>query len=137
MQIRNYLFPILVSVFAILFFKYFISNVNMQEGFELTDKSIKDFLLIQNTINPQKVFDTEILKQQVDQKELDYFIQHQKWNWSNETIEKYKDALRKNPYIRTDITDAVNYAQSIYNERAILQVLKYQEMTKLYNADME
>ena len=36
------------------------------------------------------------------------------------------DAVSQNPYIRTNINDSTNTAKTIYNENAILQVLKMQ-----------
>jgi len=100
------------------------TSSHSKEGF--TQKSINDFLLIQDTINKHKVFDMNIISQQASQAELDYFNTNGLWPWSIPTIELYQEAIRKNPYIRADAADATNYARTIYNEAAILRVLSYQ-----------
>ena len=100
-----------------------------------TDSSLQDFLLIQNTINRQKIFDTNILSKQATQEELDYFNSHGMWPWSSKTTQKYIDATNKNPYIRTYSKDAVNYARSIYNENAILELLSNQTNEGLFKID--
>jgi len=100
-----------------------------------TDSSLQDFLLIQNTINRQKIFDTNILSKQATQEELDYFNSHGMWPWSESTTQKYIDATNKNPYIRTYSKDAVNYARSIYNEAAILELLSNQTNEGLFKID--
>jgi hypothetical protein len=91
-----------------------------------TTQSERDFLLIQNTINKENVFDMNIIKSQASQEELDYFNANGMWPWSQKVIELYEEAISRNPYIRTVPEEAVNYARTIYNEAAILRVLSYQ-----------
>ncbi len=91
-----------------------------------TNKSQKDFLAIQNTINKQKIFDMDIISQQASQEELDYFNKYGIWPWSQKVIQLYESAIERNPYIRTVPGDATNYARTIYNEAAILRILSYQ-----------
>jgi len=109
----------ILSLSLIILYRF--AYITKLESF--TDASLQDFLLIQNTINRQKIFDTNILANQTTQEELDYFNSHGMWPWSNETIQKYIDATNKNPFIRTYSKDAVNYARTIYNEAAILELL--------------
>lgn len=97
-----------------------------------TDSSLQDFLLIENTINRQKIFDTNILQKQASQEELDYFNSHGMWPWSTNTTQKYINATNSNPYIRTYSKDAINYARSIYNEAAILELLSNQTNEGLF-----
>jgi hypothetical protein len=101
-------------------------NLNLKEGFEWSEKSKQDFLLVQDTLNHQKVFDLEILQQQASQEEVEYFNKHGKWQWSQKTKDLYMNAINKNPYIRTLSSDALNHAMTIYNESAILLVLSQQ-----------
>lgn len=91
-----------------------------------TTQSERDFLLIQNTINKQNVFDMNIIKSQASQEELDYFNANGMWPWSQKVIELYEEAVSRNPYVRTNPEQAVNYARTIYNQAAILRVLSYQ-----------
>ena len=99
----------------------FVALSKSKEGF--TDKSARDFLTIQSTINPQKSFDMKVLSTQASQEELDYFNTYKIWPWSIPTIELYQESIRRNPYVRVDAHDATNYARTIYNEEAILRVL--------------
>lgn len=91
-----------------------------------TNKSQRDFLAIQNTINKQKVFDMNIISQQASQEELDYFNKNGMWPWSQKVIQLYQEAIERNPYIRTVPKDATLEARKVYNETAILRILSYQ-----------
>jgi hypothetical protein len=95
-----------------------------------TGKSLKDlqndFLKIQNTINKNKVFDMNTINSQASQEELKYFNKNGKWPWSQKVINLYQDAVNSNPYVRTVPQQASNYAQTIYNQNAILTLLSYQ-----------
>ena len=91
-----------------------------------TQDSKLNFLLIQNTINRQKIFDMKKIETQASQEELDYFNKNGMWPWSQKVIDLYKEAIVRNPYIRTDPDDAVNYTRTIYNESAIIRLLTYQ-----------
>lgn len=99
-----------------------------KEGFESkTQENInKDFLRIQNTINRDKVFDMNIINKQATKEEMEYFNENGKWPWSQEVIDLYKEAINRNPYIRTLPEISVEYARTIYNQNAILQLLTYQ-----------
>ena len=106
----------LAIVFVVLY-----RTLQSKDGF--IQKSVHDFLKIQDTINPHKVFDIDILSTQASQEELDYFNQYGMWPWSVTTIDEYIQAIHKNPYVRNNQTEAVNYARTIYNEAAIRRVL--------------
>jgi hypothetical protein len=54
------------------------------------------------------------------------------WPWSSNTTQLYINATNSNPYIRTYSKDAVNYARSIYNEAAILELLSNQTNEGLF-----
>lgn len=125
---------LLLGVVFILLYRFSLLSTRetgtLKESF--TPKSELDFLKIQHTINRQKVFDMEVMNKQTTQEELDYFNTNGYWPWSKETIEKYIASLEKNPYVRTVPKDAVNYARSIYNETAILQLLYLQSNEGLF-----
>ena len=99
------------------------TQIIKKEGFELSQTSINNFLQVQHTINPKIVFDMEVIKQQSNQEELDYFLKNGMWPWSEEVIDLYKDAININQLIRTYSEDSVNYARTIYNEKAILKIM--------------
>lgn len=117
-------YGIIIGIILLIIYRFSHYREKFTQNF--TQKSINDFLNIQTTINPNKVFDIEILKQQISQSDLDYFNKNNKWYWNDKVIQLYKEALTKNPYVKVDIDDAVNYARTIYNQNAILQILSQQ-----------
>jgi hypothetical protein len=121
-----------LMLFLILIILYRFSTLVKVNKESFTDQSLQDFLLIQNTINRQKIFDTDILQTQATQEELDYFNSHGMWPWSDSTIELYISSTNKNPYIRTYSKDAIGYARTIYNEKAILELLSNQTNEGLF-----
>jgi hypothetical protein len=111
----------------ILLILYRFSQISREkEGFTWNKGSENDFLLIQNTINPNIVSDINIIKTQASQAELNYFNTNGTWPWSENTKRLYMEAINKNPFIRNYHQDAVNNAITIYNEAAILKLLSYQ-----------
>jgi hypothetical protein len=125
---KNYLyffFILCIFWFIIDIFKYVF--VLSKEGFELSDESVNLFIKQQHLINPQIIFDTTKLKNQVNQHDLDYFLKNGIWYWSDKVKNLYKSASEHNPYIRTSPEDSLNYAQKIYNQNAIQQVLSLQQ----------
>jgi len=110
----------------LLYIIFFLLFPKTLEPFTWNDTSAQSFLVTQHSMNPHIVFDLGVLQSQASQEEVDYFNENNKWPWSSSTTQLYETAIKKNPYIRTYSGDAVNYAQSIYNETAILTILKNQ-----------
>jgi hypothetical protein len=54
---------------------------------------------------------------------LTYFNKYAIWPWSPDVIQLYKDAAKRNPYIRTSPEHAVMRVRKIYNQAAILRIL--------------
>lgn len=143
---NNRIYGLIIGLLFLLLFRF--SQLSKREGFNLTgtfsitdsdqptdyniptgsftNKSKLDFLQIQNTINKQKVFDMNTIATQASQEELDYFNKNGMWPWSQKVIDLYKEAINKNPYIRTLPELAINQARTQYNEAAILRILSYQ-----------
>jgi hypothetical protein len=119
--VNNRMYGLLMAIILLIIYRF--SQLS-RENF--TTQSERDFLLIQNTINKQNVFDMNIINSQASQEELDYFNSNGMWPWSQKVIELYEEAIKRNPYIRTVPEQATNYARSIYNEAAILRILSYQ-----------
>jgi hypothetical protein len=119
-------YGVIVSVVFIVLYR-FARLTQTKEAFTWNKSSTTDFLLIQNSINRQRIFDVDMIQQnQASQEELNYFNKNGLWPWSQKTIELYTEALNSNPFIRTEAMDAINYARTIYNEAAILRMLSYQ-----------
>ena len=98
-----------------------------REGFsQWSDKTINDFLIFQNTINPGIVFDTSLIQNQASEQDAKELLQTGKWTWSPHVEKLYMDAVSQNPYIRIDAEYSANNAKTIYNENAILQILNMQ-----------
>jgi len=123
--LNNYKYGLMLGLCLIIFMR-FVDIVRIKgekEGFGLSQKSTFDFLKIQNTINPKIVFDMEHIKEQASQDDLNYFLENGMWPWSQNTIDMYTEAVKRNPFIRRHAPDSVNYTRRIYNEAAILQLL--------------
>ena len=118
---------ILLLIFIVIYRILTLSSkMNSKEGFTWNQTSINNFLDIQKLINPQIVFDASEIQKQASQKEVNYFIENGQWPWTNETKELYKQSLNTNPYVRTSPEDAINTISTIYNEKAILEMLSWQ-----------
>lgn len=102
------------------------TNTNVKEGFELSQDSITKFIRLQETMNPKVIFDTNILKQEVNQKELDYFLKNKKWPWTEEVTKLYNYHVKKNPYIQMYPQVSLDKVQTIYYQSAILKILSAQ-----------
>ena len=111
---------ILVTIVYTLYKPYY-------EPFKWTTDEERAFITLQSTINPHIVYDLNTLQKYVSSKDVKYVFEHGMWPWSEQTKELYKKALDKNPFIRTYSEDGLNYARSIYNEFAILYILKGQQ----------
>ena len=122
-SIKNTNYGILLFVVFIILYQF----SKKREGFaQWSDKTIYDFILFQNTINPGIVFDTSLIQEQATEEDAKELLQTGKWRWSPEVEELYMDAVSQNPYIRTSLQDSANNAKTIYNENAILQIIKMQ-----------
>ena len=118
---NNRMYGLIAGLITLILYRF--SRLS-RENF--TTDSERDFLLIQNTINKQKVFDMNVINSQASQEELDYFNKNGMWPWSQKIISLYEEAVSRNPYIRTLPELATNYARTIYNQTAILRILSYQ-----------
>ena len=99
---------------------------HLKEGFTWSEESGKQFIELQNSINPRIVFDLNEIKKQASQEDVDYFLKNSKWSWSKETEDLYNDLLNKNTYVRLNPEDAINNVKTKYNETIITQILNDQ-----------
>ena len=91
-----------------------------------SDETINDFVIFQNTINPQIKFDLDILQTQASEEDAKYLLKNGKWRWNSEVQKLYMDLVSINHYIRNTSEDSLNTAMTIYNQSAILQALRTQ-----------
>lgn len=99
---------------------------HLKEGFTWSEESGKQFIELQNSINPRIVFDLNEIKKQASQEDVDYFLKNSKWSWSKETEDLYNELLNKNTYVRLNPEDAINNVKTKYNETIITQILNDQ-----------
>jgi hypothetical protein len=128
-NVKNAVF---LFILVIILYRFSLLSVG-KEGFEWTEKSTNDFVLIQSTTNSNLVFDTNMIqKNQASQEEVDYFNKNGIWPWSDSTKELYVKAITSNPLVRISPEVGVQQAQKIYNETAILMILSYQTKEGLF-----
>ena len=133
------LFIIISFVFILLFISlwdFIFNNKNKEgfkegfkeefrEGFTWSDDSTRDFLIFQNTVNPNTQFDLEVIKKQASEDELKYLFKNNKWPWSNETSNLYLEATEHNSIIKRSPQASLDYVQKIYNENAAKQLISW------------
>lgn len=125
---KSNVYSILFIILCFLIFSIIVINkTSYYESFTWSTDDENDFIKLQFTINPRIIYDLETLKKYAPSKDVKYLLEHGLWPWSLETQDLYKKALDKNPFVRTYSEDGVNYARSIYNESAILYILKGQQ----------
>ena len=122
--LNNYRYGMILGLVLIIMTRFVdLIDVKNTESFGLSQVSTNNFLKVEHTINPEVVFDIDELNKQVSQEELDYFLDHGMWPWSEEVIKLYTKAINRNKFIRTYSGDSINYVRTIYNQNAILRVL--------------
>ena len=127
-----------LSLFS--FFSLFsLKNFNLErEGFEWSQSEKDEFVIAQHINNPRIIYNLEQLQKYASRDEVDTFLETGLWPWSDKTQQLYVNALEKNPYIRIYKTSGLNQARKIYNESAILFILKNQnEKMKYLNRQIE
>ena len=115
-------FGIALAIILIILYRF----SHLKEGFTWSEESGKQFIELQNSINPNVVFDTKEIKKQASQEELDYFLKNGKWPWSKGVEDLYKELLDKNTYVRLNPEDAMNDVKTRYNQSIITQILSDQ-----------
>lgn len=99
---------------------------SIKEGFQWSQQTSNDFLLLEKTINPNIIFDLNITQQQASEDEVKYLLENGHWPWSKEVQNLYMNASMNNTFIRNDPGDSLMKAQTIYNQAAILELLSLQ-----------
>jgi len=119
---KNYAYGIVIGIVLIIVYRF----SHIKEGFDWSQDSTDEFILLQNTINPNVVFDAKLIKNQASQEELDYFLKNGMWPWSPQVQELYKQSVERNPFVRTSPEEAVNQARTIYNQAIITEIISWQ-----------
>lgn len=118
---QNAPMALLLGVCVIIFYRF----SSFKEGF--TEDSTNQFLRLQQTVNPQLVYDMSNLEQQVSQSDLDNYLENGTWTWSEDVQDLYRESVKKNPYVRSNVEIGdVEDASKIYNEKVIMDILALQ-----------
>jgi len=88
-----------------------------------TDMLKRDFMAFQQTHLPGYYYDWKQLRKQVTPEDIRYLLKNNKWKWSHEVKELYKKYIRENLSVSIDPGIALENAQMVYNEKAILQLM--------------
>lgn len=118
-------YGILMAIIVIILYRF--HSLSTKEAFSWSQGSIKEFIQLQNSINPKIIFDTRETQKQASQEEVDYFLENKKWPWSQQTQDSYEESLQTNPYVRLYPPDAISDVRTKYNENAILDLLSSQK----------
>jgi uncharacterized membrane protein YcgQ (UPF0703/DUF1980 family) len=121
---------LLASILVIIYRSYILSNAqltNAKEGFTWTQEQVDEFIRFQDSASPQIVYNTKQLQKYASPSEVDNFLKNGFWPWSDATQQLYIQYLLKNPYVRIYKTNGLDSARKVYNESAILYILKGQE----------
>jgi len=141
----NNVFILFVIFFVCLFklglfnFRRWAVNKNINknkniEGFSLSGNTFvpwsKDlvhrFKVYQATVGENNYqYNMYILQQQATAADAEHLLSTGYWPWSDDTKQKYMDAVAVSPLISIDPGEAANNAMKIYNENAIKEQLAF------------
>ena len=85
----------------------------------------KQFLNLQSTINPQYIFNINVMQKYVSKDEMKQFLSNGKWNWSDKTKNDYLSYMKKNTGTKNWVDAAFDMKdlQTIYPESFIKELL--------------
>jgi hypothetical protein len=89
---NNIVYGIITALIFFILYRI-TTKSNLKEGFTWSQESIDKFIGLQQSINPNIVFDINKIKEQATQEEVDYFIKNGMWPWSKQVIQLYKNAV--------------------------------------------
>lgn len=104
------------------------SSSVVQEGFANSawpPDLVEKFLKFEAVLNPNIVYDMEVVQQQATPEEVSYLFENNKWPWSEEVQKLYKEAVAESSFIKVDPGISMIDAQQIYNEMAMKQILSF------------
>ena len=125
---KNINYGIIIAIIFVILYRF--HSLSMKEGFTWSQNSITKFIQLQNSINPNSIFDPRETQKQASQEEVDYFLENSKWPWSQDTQDLYEIATLENPYVRLYSKDHINDVRTRYNENIILEILSDQKKDK-------
>jgi hypothetical protein len=87
---------------------------------------IRRFNIYQTTINNNvNQFNLEVLQQQATPEEAEHLIKTGYWPWNDSLKQQYIDHVWSSTIIKIDPQYALNYAMSLYNQKAATELLAW------------
>jgi len=95
-------------------------------GYGWGDHVVKQFLELQSTINPEYIFNVNMIQKYISKYEVEDFLANDgKWVWSDETKQMYLDYINHDPRSKdwVDPSFDMKLLQTVYSESAIKKLL--------------
>lgn len=94
-------------------------------GYGWGDNVVKQFLELQSTINPSYIFNVNKMQKYISKDEMTDFLASGKWNWSDETKNKYLEYVDRDPRSKEWVHPSfdMKLLQTVYSESAIQKLL--------------
>lgn len=127
----NFKYAIALALFFIILSRvsWESSLEGIKEGFSenntWSDDLVAKFLKFQKVLNPNVVYDMKVVQQQAKPDEVEYLFKHNKWPWTKQVMDLYKQAVAENSFVKVDPGISMIEAQRIYNEMAMKQILSF------------
>jgi len=124
----HFKYAIALALFFIILSRVAWTNSSLKEGFAAnawSDDLVAKFLKFQKVLNPNVVYDMKVVQQQATPDEVEYLFKHNKWPWTKQVMDLYKQAVAENSFVKVDPGIAMIDAQRIYNEMAMKQILSF------------
>ena len=107
MKINKYYLILLYFLIFYFIFFYIYKIVVVKEPFIWSNETTDNFIKFENTYNPTYKFDTNIVSSQASEDDVKYLIENNKWKWSQDTQDLYKEAISSSTNIRIDPSEAL------------------------------
>jgi len=129
--------PISIIFLLVLILGSFIFfQLTKKEGYENINVSINSkkwqpdliqrFNTYQLTVNQNRnQFNMELIQKQASPEEAEEYLKTGKWVWPDNLQRLYLEKVRMNPIINIDPQVSLDYAMSVYNKNAALQLLAW------------
>lgn len=94
-------------------------------GYGWGDNVVKQFLALQSTINPEYIFNVNMMQKYISKDEVTEFLANGKWNWSDETKKQYLEYVDRDPRSKDQVNPSfdMNLLQTVYSESAIKKLI--------------
>ena len=120
---------IFLLVITIVIYKNYTRKVEGYENNSIgvwSPDLIKRFNIYQTTMNNNvNQFNLKLLQEQASPEEVEELMETGYWPWAEELKQEYVNKVWSSPLIKIDPQYALNYAMSVYNERAARELLAW------------